>query len=307
MFSKADLAVVKRAYAKQIAFIGGVEHPALEEAFATTPRERFVGEGPWQVFGWSGYRTTPTADPVYLYSDVLIGLVPERGLNNGQPSGHAKWMAAAGPRPGERVVHIGAGVGYYSAILAHLMGPSGRVTAVECDPALASRATANLSAFPSVDVLQGDGTSVNFEPADVIYVNAGATRPMDVWLDRLNNGGRLVLPLTTNRRSGAPPLSPQGGMFRFERRGAEFSAAWISPAAFIPGEGMRDEDSEAALAAAFAKGGWQDVASLHRTDGIADERCWVHAPGWSLVRAVKPAGDVLSTGKTPIASPTPPL
>ncbi len=37
-----------------------------------------------------------------------------------------------------------------------------------------------------------------FDLADVIYVNAGATRPADIWLDRLNDGGRLVLPLTTD-------------------------------------------------------------------------------------------------------------
>jgi protein-L-isoaspartate O-methyltransferase len=35
-------------------------------------------------------------------------------------------------------------------------------------------------------------------PADVIYVNAGATRPADVWLDRLKEGGRLILPLTAD-------------------------------------------------------------------------------------------------------------
>ena len=55
-------------------------------------------------------------DPVYLYQDVFVGLVPERRLNNGQPSGHAMLMAQADPRPGEHAVHIGAGVGYYTAI-----------------------------------------------------------------------------------------------------------------------------------------------------------------------------------------------
>lgn len=283
MFSEAELAVVRRAYAKQMTFIAGVEHSALEDAFAAVPRERFLGEGPWQVFGRNGYRPTPSADPVYLYFDVLIGLVPERGLNNGQPSGHAKWLAAADPKPGEHVVHIGAGVGYYSAILAGLVGASGRVTAIEYDPVLAARAADNLSAFPNVHLLEGDGTALTFEAADVIYVSAGATRPMDVWLDRLKDGGRLVLPLTTDQQSPAPylALASKGGMFRIERRGADFAAAWISPASFIPGEGMRDETSEAALAAAFGKGGWNKITTLHRSDDV-DAACWVRAPGWSL-------------------------
>ena len=58
------------------------------------------------------------------------GIVPERSLNNGQPWLHAMLIAAAGPRPGEHVVHIGAGVGYYTAIL----GPfGGRERPGHCD------------------------------------------------------------------------------------------------------------------------------------------------------------------------------
>jgi protein-L-isoaspartate(D-aspartate) O-methyltransferase len=39
---------------------------------------------------------------------------------------------------------------------------------------------------------------VVFEPADVIYVNAGATRPAASWLEQLKEGGRLILPLTAD-------------------------------------------------------------------------------------------------------------
>jgi protein-L-isoaspartate O-methyltransferase len=57
----------------------------------------------------------------------------------------------------------------------------------------------NLAQTPHVRVVHGDGTRATFDPADVIYVNAGATRPADVWLDRLKEGGRLILPLTADR------------------------------------------------------------------------------------------------------------
>jgi hypothetical protein len=50
---------------------------------------------------------------------------------------------AAAPQPGEHVVHVGAGVGYYTAILAELVGVAGRVKAIEFDAELAARATAN--------------------------------------------------------------------------------------------------------------------------------------------------------------------
>ena len=43
------------------------------------------GPGPWQIVRWGGYRTTPDPDPVYLYTDDVIGILPERNLNNGQP------------------------------------------------------------------------------------------------------------------------------------------------------------------------------------------------------------------------------
>ena len=48
---------------------------------------------------------------------------------------------------GERVIHVGAGAGYYSAILAAIVGPAGRVIALEIDNGLARRASENLAAW----------------------------------------------------------------------------------------------------------------------------------------------------------------
>lgn len=73
----------------------------------------------------------PTADPVYLYTDDVVGIVPERHINNGQPSLHAFLLSQAALRAGEHIVHVGAGAGYYSAIMANLVAASGRVTAIE--------------------------------------------------------------------------------------------------------------------------------------------------------------------------------
>ncbi|MFL9898818.1 rRNA adenine N-6-methyltransferase family protein [Paraburkholderia fungorum] len=165
----------------------------------TVERERYLGPGPWPILRSGGYIPTRDADPVYLYSDVLIGIIPERGLNNGMPSYHMPLMASADIRAGDHVVHIGAGVGYYTAIMAHLAGPTGRVTAIEFDAGLSERAAMNFSKAKNVNVLLGDGFSMPFDPADVIYINAGATHPADVWLDRLNESGRLILLLTAKK------------------------------------------------------------------------------------------------------------
>jgi len=285
MFDEAELAVIRRAYARQVTFLGNTGNPALERAYADVPREAYLGPGPWPIFrGPAGYRTTPDADPAWLYSDILVGIVPERGLNNGQPSGHALWIAAAAPSAGEHVVHVGAGVGYYSAIMAHMVGSAGALTAIEYDPQLAARALSNLAHAPNVQVLQGDGSVTPFAPADVIYVNAGASRPAAAWLDGLKEGGRLILPLTTARNFGGPLefSRPSGAVFRITRRGEAYEADFVSPIAVFPCEGMRDEASEQALAEAFDKGGYRDVKRLRRTDDVADEECWVKASGWSL-------------------------
>jgi protein-L-isoaspartate(D-aspartate) O-methyltransferase len=188
-----ELEVVRRAYAKQVLAAAGVDDPRVERAFAAVRREDFLGPGPWQIVRWGrGYVGTPSADPVYLYTDDLVGIVAERDLNNGQPSLHAMLIASAAPQPGEHAVHVGAGVGYYTAILADLAGARGLVTAIEFDPTLAARAAGNFSSVANVTVVQGDGAVVDFDPADVIYVNAGATRPAEAWLDRLKDGGRLI-------------------------------------------------------------------------------------------------------------------
>jgi protein-L-isoaspartate(D-aspartate) O-methyltransferase len=147
MDKQSELAIVRRAYAKQVLATAGVKEPRLESAYAQVSREYFLGPGPWPIFRWwSGtYTQSPDDDPVYLYTNDVIGIDPERRINNGEPAFHANLIAAALPRQGEHVVHIGTGVGYYTAILAHLVGSSGRVTGIEFESDLAARARVNFS------------------------------------------------------------------------------------------------------------------------------------------------------------------
>ena len=239
-----------------------------------------------------GLRDDSDADPVYLYTNDLVGILPERHLNNGQPSLHAHLIHQASPAAGEHVVHIGTGTGYYTAILAHIVGPSGRVTGIEYEPELAARAKTHFAGYPNVDIIEGNGALVPFDEADVIYVNAGCTRPAESWLDRLADGGRLILPMTSDQGFGAKDqglaarslaqIERAGAVFRIERRGKDYLANWISGVAIFPCAGNRDEVSERALAEAFAKGGWQKVTRLYRNEEIPEERCWVRGAGWCL-------------------------
>jgi protein-L-isoaspartate(D-aspartate) O-methyltransferase len=195
-----------------------VDNARLEAAFSATHREDFLGAGPWWILRWfRDYVTTPDADPVYLYTDDLVGILPERKLNNGQPSLHAHLIHQAAPAAGDHVVHVGTGTGYYTAILAHLAGSSGRVTRIEYEPELAARAKTNFAAYPNVEIVEGDGALVPFDEADVIYINAGCTRPAESWLDRLAEGGRLILPMTSDQGFGAKALermASAGAVFR---------------------------------------------------------------------------------------------
>ena len=283
MQREQELAVVRRAYAKQILAQAQVDNSRLEQAFAEVHREDFLGPGPWVIPRWFGeYVPTPSADPVYLYIDSVVQVIAERHLNNGQPSGHAIWITRASIRAGEHVVHIGTGTGYYTAIMACLVGSSGKVTGIEFDASLAARAKENLSSYPNVLIVNGDGTSVPFDAADVIYINAGVTRPVVSWLERLTDRGRLILPMTANLADD-PPNATSGAVFRIERRTSQFSVQCISPVRIIPCDGARDETSEAALAEAFKKGDCKRVTRLYRNnDDVPDDRCWLRGSGWCL-------------------------
>jgi protein-L-isoaspartate(D-aspartate) O-methyltransferase len=288
MDRQGELAIIRAAYAKQVLAIAEIDDARLNAAFAAVRRDDFLGPGPWPILRrlearW--YVPTPDADPVYLYTNDLVGIVPERHINNGQPSLHAHLIHQASPAAGEHVVHVGTGTGYYTAILAHLAGSSGRVTGIEYDGDLAARARANFASTPHVEIVEGDGGLVAFDPADVIYVNAGCTRPADIWLDRLKDGGRLILPMTSDRGFAAKSLEKMasaGAVFRIERRANDTFANWISAVAIFPCAGSRDEASERALAEAFANKGWERVTRLYRDQQIAAERCWVRGDRWCL-------------------------
>ena len=109
----------------------------VADAFAAVPRETFAGPPPWTLFDPEGGGTTKLdgSDTAPLYDDVLVVLDRAKGINNGSPSLHALMLHHLAVAPGDRVLHIGIGAGYYTALLAELAGPPGRVTAVEYDAA----------------------------------------------------------------------------------------------------------------------------------------------------------------------------
>jgi protein-L-isoaspartate(D-aspartate) O-methyltransferase len=268
----------RESYARLVAASAGVSgaHQRVIDAFATVPREEFLGPPPWQVLTGMGDVET-SSDPALLYQDALVALKLEAHLNNGQPSLHMASLAALDIQAGETVVHVGAGTGYYSAIMAALTGPSGRVIAYEIDGDLAARAKENLAVLPHVEVRHQSGTAGPLPPADVIYVSAGATAPLRLWVEALRPEGRLLFPLTPEQGVGCMLLvsrSASGG----------FAAKCISTAVFTPCIGARDDETGERLSKAFASRDTRSLRSL-RYDSDPDETCWFAGPDWWLSTA----------------------
>jgi protein-L-isoaspartate(D-aspartate) O-methyltransferase len=278
-----DIGPARRSFAEELRHTAHVRSPVVVEAFATVPRELFAGPGPWRVLSpmrGRDYWTTDDADPRRLWHDILVAIDETRRLNNGQPSLWASLIDQLGLAAGESVIHVGAGAGYYSAIMAEIVGPRGQVTAIEIDPALAARARANLAcAWPQANVVAADGFAFRpDQPVDAIVVNAGVTHLAPGWLDSLDaENGRLLVPLTNANLWGA--------FLIIARRGARFSVRFASRTGIIPCVGGRDPDAEACLAAALATADFTAVRSLRRPPEEPDETCWLKGEGWWLSTA----------------------
>ena len=288
-FSLDELAVIRRAYAKQILTLSGIaDDPRLEEAFAKVPRERFLGAPPWLMSrAMRGYEAVASHDAAVLYQDALFALASEKGVNNGSPSLHARCLHALRLREGERVAHIGAGTGYYTALLAHLVGAQGHVLAVEFDPVLAQRARDNLADLSNVTVIQGDGAEWPREDVDGIYVNFAVGRPAESWIDHLKPGGRLIFPLGVPQ----PRKSPRGGTHSLygaglcvTRKSAGLAVRWLGHVSFVCAEGRLAEPGEErqALQAAFESSGMEFVRSLIWRESAPPGRCCFTGSGWAL-------------------------
>jgi len=211
-------AVLSRASGRHI--------PDIERAFRAVHREDFFPPGPWLVYTDSGYVPTPSADPVWLQQDLLFAIDREKGINNGQPSLHAKWLAAVDPKPGERVLHVGCGNGFYSAVLASLVGETGAVAAFEIEPEIAAAARLHLGAYSHVDVRSASAATGTLPASDIIYVNAASGQPLVSWIDALRPGGRPVFPWQADPDLGVSVLVAKGlnGL----------SAKVLGPSRFIP-------------------------------------------------------------------------
>lgn len=115
-------------YAAELRFTARVKSSAVLNAFTTVSREQFVGPGPSRIkspMDLAEYWTTDDDDPRQVYHGIIIALDEPRGINNGQPSLWASLFDHLDLVPGEQVLHLGCGTGYYTALIAKLVGSAG--------------------------------------------------------------------------------------------------------------------------------------------------------------------------------------
>ena len=290
-----DLALRRQFFAEDLQAICNLATPALVEALACVPREAFLGPGPWLVMGegdvGSGPRQTPDADPRHLYHNLSVAIDPARQLFNGAPGVVSVSIDALGLRPGAHVLHVGAGWGYYSALMAHSVGPAGRVLALEVDDALAAQARSNLASYGWVEVRHDDASHPFRETFDAILFSAGVTHPHDAWLDALAPDGRMVLPLTASFGPTAAAMSSipmanigKGPIVAITRNeeGEPFTARSVTMVAIYSGIGIRDAAMNTRLGEALRKNPFPRLKRLRRDSHAPDASCWLHADTWCL-------------------------
>ena len=286
-----ELALRRRFFAEEIEAVAKLRSRALVDALATVPRERFLPPGPWTVVAEADFtgmspsktRQTPDADPARVYHNIGVAIDADRQLFNGQPATLAPWIDALELAPGARVLHIGCGLGYYTAVMAACTGDRGRVLAFEADEALAATARRNLAAMPWVEVRADAASQPSGETFDAILVNAGVTHPLDSWLDALAPGGRLILPLTA---TGGPMGNIGKGLVFLVRKGADdtFSAAVTGFVAIYSAVGLRDDVLNAFIGKLLMTGPqqWTAITRLRRDPHEPSLSCRLHGPSFCL-------------------------
>ncbi|MGH1482945.1 MAG: protein-L-isoaspartate O-methyltransferase family protein [Geminicoccales bacterium] len=272
----------RRWFAEDLRVVAPViNNEAIIGAFAAVPREQFLGSGPWHIHSrmWDvAPYLSSSDDPRLLYHDVLVSIDNDRDLNNGLPSLWAYVFDHLNILPGATVLQVGAGVGYFTAILATLVSKDGSVIAYEIDPELADRAKQNLRSYTQVEVRSGDATSPFQVPAlDAIVACAGATHVPSHWLENLTDGGHMMLPLTASDHKGF--------MMLLSRQPDSFRVSSIGSCGFYHCAGARKATEERALQEALnAHGGKApDLGSLHlASDTEKPTNAWYIGEGFSI-------------------------
>lgn len=279
-----------KALAAAISVETGIVDERFLHAFASVPRECFVGAPPWLIARpsydcSSGATYVETDDPETLYSNVSIALDSSRQLYNGAPAIVAGWLHALAPRIGDRAFHVGCATGYYTAILSHLVGLTGSVVGVDVEESLVRIAQDTLAACPNISVDVADGLGYDPGTFDVALVSAGVDEIPASWLSSMSSNGRLLVPLAVPLpcRAGHSNLS-KAAVFLIERTGERYLARMVGGAIIFTARGSGSREPARRLMRSLQEASPREVQSLRRDLHEQNTTCWLHCDEYCLSR-----------------------
>ncbi|WP_439681032.1 methyltransferase domain-containing protein [Embleya sp. MST-111070] len=204
----AELAAHRRASAEAMDahHAWPADTPWLRNACEHLPRHAFAPDRLWD---WDGHAYLPVdraADPDrwarLVYAGPYDAAITE--VTDGRPTSSlsCSWVVAdmidfLDLEPGHHVLELGTGTGWNAALIAHHVGPTGKVTSVELAPALAARARTTLTrAGVDIDTRVGEGAKgcPDNAPYQRIIATYAVDRVPDAWIEHLEPGGDLVFP-----------------------------------------------------------------------------------------------------------------
>lgn len=278
----SEMTTLLRQYAEEIRVASGFESDDLFAAFSSIPRHEFLGSGPWRLMsdGLDGL-VVPKGQISWLYHNSAVELNRAKRLNNGVPGWWANLLEAARVRQGDRILHIGCGTGYYTAIMATLSGPTGSVLALDVDSSNVRHAKQNLRPWRQVSVELRNGLTVESGAFDVVIVSAGINYVPRQWIEIVAAGGRLILPLAA--RAKPSDKATFGELIAIKRGPNASTAKFIGPVGIYPFIGASSPTLNASLRRAL-RDRPRGTLSVRTDRHARDERCWYHTRETCLCR-----------------------